>query len=127
LLSRGEITRRFALAGIEATKNPAEEDMKRRPDELRSSEHVAAPEGDKAQGKPVLTCQPNAVATDEGGTAEGRVALDAGTDVTGGATGRMPMADGEAECRGISRRLLLEYFLWAESERGLVESVRTSV
>lgn len=47
LLSRGEITRRFALAGIEATKNLAEEDMKRQAHQLRSSQHVVGAEGDK--------------------------------------------------------------------------------
>jgi hypothetical protein len=50
LLSRAEITRRFALAGIEATKNLAEEDMKRRAYRLRSTQHIAGLEGDKPQG-----------------------------------------------------------------------------
>jgi hypothetical protein len=50
LLSRREITRRFALAGVEATKNPAEKDMKRRAHVLRTSQHVADTEGDKPQG-----------------------------------------------------------------------------
>jgi hypothetical protein len=50
LLSRAEITRRFALAGIEATKRLTEEDMKRQAHELRSSQHVAGREGDKGGG-----------------------------------------------------------------------------
>jgi hypothetical protein len=51
LLSRAEITRRFALARIlEATKNLAEQDMKRQAHRLRSTQHVAGPEDDKPQG-----------------------------------------------------------------------------
>jgi hypothetical protein len=47
VLARGEVLRRYALAGIEATKRLAEEDMKRKAHELRSSQQVAGPEGDK--------------------------------------------------------------------------------
>jgi hypothetical protein len=46
-LGRGEITRRFALAGIERTKQLAEADRARQAYELRSSQAVAGPEGDK--------------------------------------------------------------------------------
>jgi len=46
-LGRGEITRRFALAGIEATKRLTERDRARQAWELRSSQTVAGPEGDK--------------------------------------------------------------------------------
>jgi hypothetical protein len=46
-LGRGEITRRFAMAGIEATKRLTERDRARLAYELRSSQHVAGPEGDK--------------------------------------------------------------------------------
>jgi hypothetical protein len=47
---RGEITRRFALAGIEATKRLTEEGVKHQAHRLRSTQHVAGPEGDKPQG-----------------------------------------------------------------------------
>ena len=33
----------------------------------------------------------------------------------------------ELSAEEISRRLLLEHLLWAESERGMVESVRTNL
>jgi hypothetical protein len=47
LLSRGEITRRFAMAGIAATKRMTEEDVKREAHRLRSTQHVDTLEGDK--------------------------------------------------------------------------------
>ena len=47
VLARGEVLRRYALAGIKATKNLSEEDRKRQAYQLRSSQHVAGPEGDK--------------------------------------------------------------------------------
>jgi hypothetical protein len=46
-LGRGEITRRFALAGIERTKRLTERDRARQVHELRASQAVAGPEGDK--------------------------------------------------------------------------------
>jgi hypothetical protein len=49
LLSRGEITRRFALAGIEATKCLSEGKAKQQAQEFRSSQYVAGPEGEKPQ------------------------------------------------------------------------------
>jgi hypothetical protein len=47
VLARDEVLRRYALGGIKATKNMKEEDVKRQAHELRSSQHVAGPEGDK--------------------------------------------------------------------------------
>jgi len=45
-LGRGEITPRFALAGIDATKRLTERDRARQAWELRSSQAVADREGD---------------------------------------------------------------------------------
>jgi hypothetical protein len=50
LLSRAEITRRFAMAGIEATKRLTEADAKQQAHRLRASPQVAGPEGDKGGG-----------------------------------------------------------------------------
>jgi hypothetical protein len=47
LLSRAEITRRFALAGVQATKCLTEGGAKQQAHELRSSQYVAGSEGDK--------------------------------------------------------------------------------
>ena len=47
LLFRAEISTRFALAGIEATKRLTEEAVKQQAHQLRSSQHVSGPEGDK--------------------------------------------------------------------------------
>jgi hypothetical protein len=46
-LGRVEITRRFALAGIERTKRLTKQDRARQAYELRSSQAVAGPDGDK--------------------------------------------------------------------------------
>lgn len=51
LLSRGEITRRFALAGTALTRGLTEEGRKQQANELRASQYVAGPEGDKPQSK----------------------------------------------------------------------------
>ena len=46
-LARGEVLRRYALAGIEASKSLTEEGVKQQAHRLRSSQHVGRPEGDK--------------------------------------------------------------------------------
>ena len=47
VLGRGEITRRFALAGIERTKRLTERDRARLQFEHQATMTVAGPEGDK--------------------------------------------------------------------------------
>ena len=47
VLGRGEITRRFALVGVEQSKRLTERDRARQAHELRSSQHVEGPQGDK--------------------------------------------------------------------------------
>ena len=49
-LSQVQITRGFALAGLEATKHLTEEVTKQQAHQLRLSQHVAGPESDKPQG-----------------------------------------------------------------------------
>ena len=51
LLSRGEIIRRFALAGITLTRGLTEEGIKQQAHQLRASQYVEGPEGDKPKSK----------------------------------------------------------------------------
>jgi len=50
VMARGKVLRRYALAGVKATKNLSEQDRARLQHEHRSTQCVAGPEGDKGGG-----------------------------------------------------------------------------
>ena len=51
-MSTGELARRFVLAGVEALKNVASADLKRKQYQFQATMTVAGPDGDKPRGTP---------------------------------------------------------------------------